>query len=131
MKIISFIAVAGLMAAGAVRGEAQPVTWDGSLELRGPVFSQATASATSDWRNLEMAGDVRVRNLLGPFVIRVQGEHTFHQSDIFSPENKLKAGLEWPLSHDLTVFSYWDRRFDPGIDRVFVGVRLGFSGSAD
>lgn len=101
----------------------------GSIELRAPVWSGVTASGESNWRNVELAGDLRIWNVLGPFVLRVQGEHTFHQAGIFSPENKLKVGVELPLGHQLTAFSYWDRRFNQGVDRVFAGLRLGFGGN--
>lgn len=126
---VCFLAVLGLAAPTRAGVLDKAPRYAGNIELRAPVWAGDTASAESNWRNLEMAGDLRVFHVLGPFVLRVQGEHTFHQAGIFSPENKLKVGVELPLGHQFTAFSYWDRRFNAEVDRVFLGLRLGFDGA--
>ena len=125
------VLLAGLLAlpfliSGPARAEGHRVS--GNVELRAPVWSGVTASAASNWRGLEMAGALRVSNVLGPIGLAVSGEHTFHQAGIFKPENKLKVGLELPITRATTAFAYWDRRFNEDVDRVFVGVRWGFCG---
>lgn len=118
------------LTAGAVNAASKPVTFQGNVELRAPIWSTFDASAKSHWNNLEMAGDVRIFNLFGPVVFRAQGEHTFHQAGIFAPENKLKLGFELPIpKSDFTLFSYYDQRFNADTDRVFVGIRYGFGGT--
>lgn len=131
MKQIALLVVAlGFLGTGAARAGVldRAPRFVGSVELRAPVWAGNTASAESHWNNLEMAGDLRVLNVLGPLVLAVHGEHTFHQAGIFAAENKLKVGLELPLGHSLTAFTYWDRRFAVNVDRVFVGMRYGFGG---
>lgn len=128
MKLgLSLAALLAVAVAGTARADGHRYT--GNVELRAPVYSDVAASAGSHWHNLEMAGDLRVSNVLGPIGLRICGEHTFRQAGIFKPENKLKAGFELPLPHAWTAFAYWDRRFDADVDRVFVGLRWGFGGA--
>lgn len=110
----------------------RPITFDGNIELRSPVFNSKDGYGWGGGRTVhpEMAGTLRLHNVLGncPAVFWVNGEHTFEQAGVFKPENKLKIGVDYPVSPSGTLFVYFDRRFDTDVDRIFVGFRVGFKG---
>ena len=128
MRFSTLICALGLLSLfPSLASAGTPPRYTGSIELRSPVWNSAFGGVTSP-RNLEMAGDLKVSNLLGPVVLVVHGEHTFHQSGIVFPENKIRVGGELPLNKQLTFFSYYDYRYSKDLDRVFVGLRLNFRG---
>lgn len=136
MTLLAALTLGTLALTPARADNSKPVQWSGSIELRSPVWNSET-NGTRNLDNLELAGDLKVQNLLpGKSVLWVKGEHTFHQANLYKPENKLKVGIDVPMARDWTFFTYWDRRFQPSsgfkdtdVDRVFVGVRLNFRGS--
>lgn len=122
-----------LTASLATAAPTKPVNYTGSFELRAPTWNSRSGYIDT-FQAAEFAGNLKVNNLFGnfPLSVFIAGEHTIGQAkntDYFPLENKLKAGIEYPLGKDVTFFSYWDRRFNIDLDRVFVGIRLGFSGS--
>lgn len=111
---------------------AAPVKYDLSLELRTPIYNSLPGNGWGGFRTPhgEFAGNLKLFNLLpGNAVLWVKGERTFQQSGLFYKENELQTGVDIPVTRNLTVFSYFDRRVNVDVSRVFVGFRLGFQGN--
>jgi hypothetical protein len=116
-----------------IAGADDPVRYDLTLELRTPVYNSLPHLGWDhDAMHAEFAGSLKLFNLLpGNAVFWVNGERTFHQTGVFNPENKMKVGIDLPIRRDLTVFTYFDRRFSRNVNRVFVGFRMNFKGDFD
>lgn len=149
MKVrLSYLLIAALaVMLLAVPGHAAPLSYEGSLELRTPVwanqdvasFSSSPSVSTLVRRNfepslkfLDLAGSLRITRQGSPLAFWVNGEHSFSRG-YFIHENKMRLGLDLQLGKSpATLFSYFERRFDgEDLDRVFVGVRCGFRGDLD
>ena len=137
ITVILLIMVLGLLAfafafgarpshADGLSGHA-PVVYDGHLDLKAPTWDSRSGYISST-NPLELCGIVKAHNLFGnlPLTPFVSGDYTFG-TKITAPKREIQAGGEYALGRDLCFFSYWDRHFIENVDRVFVGIRLGFS----
>ena len=145
--IARFLVMAILLLSCTAMASAAPLQYDGSLELRTPLWASQDRVVSSSYpsteslqrenfrpslRFLDFGGSLRLSQAGSPLSLWVTGEHSF-SSGYFVHENKLKVGLDLKLGKGpVTLFSYWDRRFDKeDLDRVFLGVRCGFRGQLD
>ncbi len=102
-----------------------------NLALQSPVDTQASG-LVSDWKTTEFVGGLKLTNLF-PGALRVvspwvKATQNFGGPDAYM-DNRILAGLDIPLTRELTLFSYFDRFTDhPSGDRVFVGLRWGGRG---
>lgn len=115
------------------RAHAAPLQYSGAVELRSPIM--LNAPGVSGWnpeaRFLDLAGYAKLSAANSPLALWVSGEQSLSRQYYGVHESKMKLGIDWKLKSELpvTLFSYWERRFDTDLDRVFVGVRLGFHGN--
>lgn len=150
--LLALIALTLLSLTGCSRSDAAPLRFDGSLELRSPVWAShghpffvpdpqyVAPSTVGHWEEhdfqpnlklLDLAGSVRLHSDGSPLALWCSGEHSFSHG-AFIHENKLKVGLDLALGRGpMTLFAFWDRRFDKDLDRAFVGLRCNFRGSLD
>jgi hypothetical protein len=131
--------LATLLLTLTIPGHASPLQYEGNLELRSPVWASRHLNNGHDFepriQQLDLAGNVRFFSPGSRFAAWVSGEHSFSRG-FFVHENKMRTGLDLRLGPgknpgSLTLFSFWERRFDIDVDRVFVGVRVGFHGDMD
>lgn len=128
MKLSLIIASATFaLAALPATAASKTPSYKGSIELRIPTWN-SKSGYVDDVATGEIAGSVKVYDLLGPFVLTLNGEHTFRQAGVFKPEQKLKVGLEYPITKGVCLFSYYDLRPNENVERVFVGIRQNFGG---
>jgi hypothetical protein len=111
---------------------AAPLAYSGSLELRSPVWASPRASFEPSFKHLDVAGHLRLAGQGSPLALWVAGEQSLSRG-YFVHESELKVGLDFlaggaRATAPLVLFSYWERRFNLDVDRVFVGARLGFHG---
>ena len=120
-----------------------PLAYSGSVELRSPVWTSrdrliveddflVSRSFEPNIRYLDLAGNIRFTHPGTPLALFISGEHSFSRG-YFVHENELRVGIDLPVGGrcPVTLFSFWERRFDLDVDRVFVGARLGFKGTLD
>lgn len=111
-----------------------PLQYKGALELRSPVHldTPGPTSWSPDLKYLDLAGHLTLFQEGSPLSLWVAGEHSFSRG-YGVRENELKVGVDYKVgkSCPLTLFSYYERRYDLKLDRVFVGARLGFKGSLE
>jgi len=124
--------------------QSAPITYTGNLELRSPIWASEDRLVTDPFprfvdfepniRYLDLAGNIRFAQEGSPLAAWVSGEHSFNRGYFFH-ENELRVGLDLLVSKNtsspVTLFSFWERKFDLDVNRVFVGARLGFSGELD
>lgn len=73
-------------------------------------------------------GELHLTHLLGPVGAFTSGQIQTKSGLPFQRENKFKVGLEAPVGGGVSVYSYFERRFDlPAANRVMIGARYGFN----
>lgn len=97
----------------------------GSLSIETPVGM--TPDRPQD-NTPSVLGDLHVTNLLGPVGVFFAGQIQTKKGLPYDRENKFRTGLELPLGYSgLTVYTYFERRFDTADNRFMVGCRWGFN----
>ncbi|HYT41261.1 MAG TPA: hypothetical protein VEP90_02840 [Methylomirabilota bacterium] len=112
-----------------------PPTWDGSVELRTPVWMGADQNHGGDrWldsaNGSQVEGKLNVHNML-PFhgTLWFDGQQGLRQKGVVRFDNFLKLGMDFPLGcSPFTFTTYIDHRTSFEVDRFMIGLRYDFSG---
>lgn len=130
MKRLAITMMSGLLLSGLFTTQVMADTvfgqkLVGSLSIETPVGM--TPSRLQD-NTPTILGDLHITNLVGPVGAFVSGQIQTKKGFPYDSENLFRVGLEAPLGFsNLTVYSYFERRFDAPDNRFMVGCRWGFN----
>lgn len=97
----------------------------GSISLQAPALEPDRLQDDS----AQVCLDLRLPNVLGPLSLFTRVEHSLRDDFPFTKENKLRLGGDIPLHGNLSLYSFWERRYSTNENRVVVGCKLSFRGS--
>lgn len=121
---------AGVVAAIAIIGTTTPVRaaqeWKLSVGLQNPVFARAEHGSEY---TPQITWNACLPNLgLKHLTLFSVGQYSSRDSLPWLSESKGNVGLNYAISKNLDVYSFWESRFQLGESRVVAGVRLNLGG---
>lgn len=99
--------------------------FNGSIALQAPALDPDRLQDDS----AQVCLDLRLPNVLGPLSFFTRLEHSLRDDFPYTKENKLRLGGDIPLHGNLSLYSFWERRYSTDQNRVVVGCKLSFSGT--
>lgn len=96
----------------------------GSLSIQAPALTPDRLQDDSP----QLCLDVRLPDCIGPITLWGKVEHSLKNGMPYEKENKLRLGGDLPLYGNLSLYSYWERRYSTNHNRVVVGCKLNFKG---
>jgi len=104
---------------------ANAAPFTGSISIETPV-------RTPDFKADDSAAllfDLRLPDLIGPITVWGNLEHRLKDECFRDFDSKFRIGGDIPLLDNLTLYSYFERRYAYNLNRIVVGARLNFRGS--
>ena len=123
LAVLTLSVVCGIYHANAAFA-ATSTAFTGSIALETPV-----KATDVPWENSPaLVLDLRLPNLLGNISLWGNLDHRLKNEGFKDFESKFQIGGDIPLTENLILYSFYERRYAYNLTRIVVGCRLNFQG---